>query len=251
MTGGFARSVVNHDAGAHSPGSGIVSAIIMSIVVVALTGWFYFLPHAVLAATIIVAVLTLVDFKSVIDTWRCDKADAVAMLLTFAGVLLLGVEQGILLGVALSLAVLVWRSSHPHMAVVGRVPNTEHFRNIDRHEVETRPGLIALRVDESLYLANAQIVETNIERLVQEQPQTRCVLLIMSAVNQLDTTALQMLTELDTSLSARGISLQFAEVKGPVLDKLQSSALGKRMRERIFLSTHQAFNAFTGNDDVR
>ncbi|MFM7483303.1 MAG: SulP family inorganic anion transporter [Burkholderiaceae bacterium] len=244
VTGGFARSVVNYDAGAHSPGAGIVSAIIMGIVIVALTGWFYYLPHAVLAATIIVAVLTLVDFKTVVTTWRYDKADAVAMLLTFAGVLLLGVEEGILLGVALSLAVLVWRSSHPHMAVVGRVPNTEHFRNIDRHEVATQPGLIALRVDESLYFANAQIVEAKIEQLVREQPKTRCVLLIMSAVNQLDTTALQMLTELDASLSARGISLQFAEVKGPVLDKLQSSALGQRMRERIFLSTHQAFNAF-------
>jgi SulP family sulfate permease len=244
VTGGFARSVVNYDAGAHSPGAGIVSAIIMSVVIVALTGWFYYLPHAVLAATIIVAVLTLVDFKTVITTWRYDKADAVAMLLTFAGVLLLGVEEGILLGVVLSLAVLVWRSSHPHMAVVGRVPNTEHFRNIDRHEVATLPGLIALRVDESLYFANAQIVEAKIEQLVQEQPKTRCVLLIMSAVNQLDTTALQMLTELEASLSARGIRLQFAEVKGPVLDKLQFSALGQRMRERIFLSTHQAFNAF-------
>ena len=244
VTGGFARSVVNYDAGARSPGAGIVSAIIMSVVIVALTGWFYYLPHAVLAATIIVAVLTLVDFKTVITTWRYDKADAVAMLLTFAGVLLLGVEEGILLGVALSLAVLVWRSSHPHMAVVGRVPNTEHFRNIDRHEVATLPGLIALRVDESLYFANAQIVEAKIEQLVQEQPKTRCVLLIMSAVNQLDTTALQMLTELEASLSARGIRLQFAEVKGPVLDKLQFSALGQRMRERIFLSTHQAFNAF-------
>jgi len=244
VTGGFARSVVNYDAGAHSPGAGIVSAIIMGIVIVALTGWFYYLPHAVLAATIIVAVLTLVDFKTVVTTWRYDKADAVAMLLTFAGVLLLGVEEGILLGVALSLAVLVWRSSHPHMAVVGRVPNTEHFRNIDRHEVPTQPGLIALRVDESLYFANAQIVEAKIEQLVREQPKTRCVLLIMSAVNQLDTTALQMLTELEASLSARGIRLQFAEVKGPVLDKLQSSALGQRMRERIFLSTHQAFNAF-------
>ena len=248
VTGGFARSVVNYDAGARSPGAGIVSAIIMSVVIVALTGWFYYLPHAVLAATIIVAVLTLVDFKTVITTWRYDKADAVAMLLTFAGVLLLGVEEGILLGVALSLAVLVWRSSHPHMAVVGRVPNTEHFRNIDRHEVATLPGLIALRVDESLYFANAQIVEAKIEQLVQEQPKTRCVLLIMSAVNQLDTTALQMLTELEASLSARGIRLQFAEVKGPVLDKLQFSALGQRMRERIFLSTHQAFNAFANQD---
>jgi len=244
VTGGFARSVVNYDAGAHTPAAGIVSALIMTIVIVGMTSWFYYLPHTVLAATIIVAVLTLVDFKTFTETWRYDKADGLAMLLTFAGVLLLGVEYGIVLGVALSLAVLVWRSSHPHMAVVGRVPGSEHFRNIDRHEVQTLAGMIALRVDESLYFANAQVVEANIERLVRENPDTRCVLLIMSAVNQLDATALQMLTELETSLSERGVSLQFAEVKGPVLDKLKSTALGQRMHDRIFLSTHQAFSAF-------
>jgi len=244
VTGGFARSVVNFDAGARSPAAGIVSAIVMSIVIVSMTRWFHYLPHAVLAATIIVAVLTLVDLKAISETWRYDRADAVAMLLTFAGVLLLGVVEGILVGVAMSLAVLVWRSSHPHMAVVGRVPGSEHFRNIDRHEVQTLPGLIALRVDESLYFANAQVVEAKIERLVQEHPDTRCLLLIMSAVNQLDTTALQMLTQLEASLSARGVTLQFAEIKGPVLDKLKSSELGAKMRDRIFLSTHQAFNAF-------
>lgn len=244
VTGGFARSVVNYDAGAHTPASGIVSAVIMSIVIVGMTSWFHYLPHTVLAATIIVAVLTLVDFNTFGETWRYDKADGLAMLLTLAGVLLLGVEHGILLGVALSLAVLVWRSSHPHMAVVGRVPGSEHFRNVDRHDVQTLPGMIALRVDESLYFANAQIVEANIMRLVQDKPDTRCVLLIMSAVNQLDATALQMLTALEASLSERGVSLQFAEVKGPVLDRLQSTALGQRMHERIFLSTHQAFSAF-------
>lgn len=244
VTGGFARSVVNYDAGAQTPGAGIVSAFIMTIVIVGMTSWFYYLPHTVLAATIIVAVLTLVDFKTFAETWRYDKADGLAMLLTSAGVLLLGVEHGILLGVALSLAVLVWRSSHPHMAVVGRVPGSEHFRNVDRHEVQTLPGMIALRVDESLYFANAQVVEENIERLVRGNPDTRCVLLIMSAVNQLDATALQVLTELEASLSERGVSLQFAEVKGPVLDKLKSTALGESMHDRIFLSTHQAFSAF-------
>jgi SulP family sulfate permease len=244
VTGGFARSVVNYDAGAHTPASGIVSAFIMSIVIVGMTSWFHYLPHTVLAATIIVAVLTLVDFNTFGETWRYDKADGLAMLLTLTGVLLLGVEHGILLGVTLSLAVLVWRSSHPHMAVVGRVPGSEHFRNVDRHDVQTLPGMIALRVDESLYFANAQIVEANIMRLVQDKPDTRCVLLIMSAVNQLDATALQMLTALEASLSERGVSLQFAEVKGPVLDRLQSTALGQRMHERIFLSTHQAFSAF-------
>ena len=244
VTGGFARSVVNFDAGAHTPASGVVSAILMAIVITSLTAWFQHLPLAVLAATIIVAVLALIDLDALADAWRYDKADAVSMLLTFAGVLVAGVETGILTGVVLSLAALVWRSSHPHMAVVGRVPGTEHFRNIDRHQVATLPGLLALRVDESLYFANAQVVEDRIESLIRAQRGTRCVLLIMSAVNQLDTTALEMLTELDRSLSARGIVLQFAEIKGPVLDRLRATPLGQRMQHRIFLSTHQAFTAF-------
>ena len=244
VTGGFARSVVNFDAGARTPASGVVSAILMAIVITSLTAWFQHLPLTVLAATIIVAVLALVDVGAFMNAWRYDKADAVSMLLTFAGVLVAGVETGILTGVVLSLAALVWRSSHPHMAVVGRVPGTEHFRNIDRHQVATLPGLLALRVDESLYFANAQVVEDRIESLIRAQRGTRCVLLIMSAVNQLDTTALEMLTELDRSLSARGIVLQFAEIKGPVLDRLRATPLGQRMQHRIFLSTHQAFTAF-------
>ncbi len=244
VTGGFARSVVNFDAGARTPGAGLVAAIVMAIVIAGLTAWFRYLPLSVLAATIIVAVLALVDIDALRTAWRYDKADAVSLLLTFAGVLVAGVEQGILLGVALSLAALVWRSSRPHMAVVGRVPGTEHFRNTDRHQVDTLPGLVALRIDESLYFANTQVVEDRIESLLQSQPGTRCVLLIMSAVNQLDTTALEMLTELDKSLAARGIVLQFAEIKGPVLDRLRSTPLGTRLQGRIFLSTHQAFRAF-------
>ena len=154
---------------------------------------------------------------------------------------------GIVIGVALSLAVLVWRSSHPHMAVVGRVPGTEHFRNVDRHQVETLPGLVALRIDESLYFANAQALESRIEALLRTHPGTRCILLILSAVNQLDSTALGILTELEKSLASRNISLQFSEVKGPVLDRLRPTPLGERMKDRIYLSTHQAFLAHTDN----
>lgn len=244
VTGGFARSVINADAGARSPAAGIISAIVMAIVVAGLTQWFYYLPLTVLAATIIVAVLALIDFSALSSAWRYDKADAISMLLTFAGVLLFGVEHGILLGVVLSLATLVWRSSRPHMAVVGRVPGTEHYRNIERYQVQTQPGLIALRIDESLYFANAQGLEDRIESLTRAQPDARCVLLIMSAVNQLDTTALEMLTELELSLAARGIVLQLAEIKGPMLDRLRATPLGQRMQHRIFLSTHQAFVAF-------
>lgn len=248
VTGGFARSVVNFSAGAHTPAAGVVSAVLMTIVIAGMTGWFESLPHTVLAATIIVAVTALIDIDTLRQAWRYDKADALSLLLTFGGVLLLGVEEGILLGVALSLAVLVWRSSHPHMAVVGRVPGTEHFRNIDRQQVETLPGLIALRIDESLYFANAHMLEEKVESLLASHPETRGILLIMSAVNQLDATALGALTDLEKDLASRNICLQFSEVKGPVLDRLRPTPLGQRMKDRIFLSTHQAFLAFAGTD---
>ena len=243
VTGGFARSVVNFSAGANTPAAGVISAVLMAIVISAFTGWFYYLPVSVLAATIIVAVLGLLDWHTLKEAWTYDKADAVSLLLTFAGVIFLGVEEGILLGVALSLAVLVWRSSHPHMAVVGRVPDTAHFRNVDRHQVETLPGLVALRVDESLYFANAQIIEEKIESLIQSTTGTSTVLLILSAVNQLDSTALAMLTDMQKGLAARKITLQFAEIKGPVLDRLRSTPLGEIMRDQIYLSTHDAFLA--------
>jgi SulP family sulfate permease len=243
VTGGFARSVVNFSAGANTPAAGVISAVLMAIVISAFTGWFYYLPISVLAATIIVAVLGLLDWHTLREAWRYDKADAVSLLLTLAGVIFLGVEEGILLGVALSLAVLVWRSSHPHMAIVGRVPGTEHFRNIDRHQVETLPGLVALRIDESLYFANAQIIEEKIESLIQSNTSTRTVLLILSAVNQLDSTALAILTDMEKTLAERDIRLQFAEIKGPVLDRLRSTPLGETMRNQIFLSTHDAFLA--------
>ena len=243
VTGGFARSVVNFSAGANTPAAGVISAVLMAIVISAFTSWFYYLPVSVLAATIIVAVLGLLDWHTLREAWRYDKADAVSLLLTFAGVIFLGVEEGILLGVALSLAVLVWRSSHPHMAVVGRVPGTEHFRNIDRHQVDTLSGLIALRIDESLYFANAQIIEEKVEALIQSNTDTRTVLMILSAVNQLDSTALTMLTDMQKDLAARNITLQFAEIKGPVLDRLRGTPLGEKMHDQIFLSTHEAFVA--------
>ena len=241
VTGGFARSVVNFSAGAQTPAAGIVSAVLMAIVIAGLTDWFYYLPQAVLSATIIVAVIGLIDTHTLKEAWHYDKADAIALLLTFTGVIVFGVEEGIVIGVAMSLAVLVWRSSHPHMALVGRVPGTEHFRNVERHLVEIFPGLIALRIDESIYFANSQLIAEKIEGLLSEHPSTHCILLILSAVNQLDTTALGMLTELEKTLAARNITLQFAEIKGPVQDRLHQTELGERMQNKIFLSTHLAF----------
>ncbi|MCY7318099.1 MAG: sulfate permease [Ramlibacter sp.] len=241
VTGGFARSVVNFAAGANTPLAGVVSAALMALVIAALTGLFYYLPHAVLAATIIVAVTSLIDIGTFRQAWHYDRADALSLLATAAGVIALGVEAGILTGVTLSLGLLVWRSSHPHIAVVGRVPGTEHFRNVERHAVQTVSGLLALRVDESLFFANATVLEDRIEALLAKDATVRRVLLICSAVNQIDVTALGVLTQLERSMAARNIELSLAEVKGPVMDRLRPTELGQRMQGRVFLSTHEAF----------
>ena len=245
VTGGFSRSVVNFAAGANTPLAGVISAALMALVIAALTGLFHYLPHAVLAATIIVAVTSLIDLKTLKEAWHYDRSDALSLLATALGVVTLGVEAGILTGVVLSLGVLVWRSSHPHMAVVGRVPGSEHFRNIKRHAVETVPGLLALRVDESLFFANATILEDYIEKLLTDDPSLRYVLLICSAVNQIDTTALGVLTQLERSLSARGMTFALAEVKGPVMDRLRTTELGQRLTGKVFMSVHEAFEHAT------
>lgn len=241
--GGLSRSVINFAAGAQTPLASIITAGFMALIVYFFASLFYFLPLAVLAASIMVAVATLVDVDTLKASWTYDKADAFSLLATAGGVIVLGVEAGILMGVALSLGVLVWRSSHPHMAVVGRVPGTEHFRNVERHAVQTVPGLLALRVDESLFFANATALEDRIETLVQADPAVRRVLLVCSAVNQIDATALGMLTGLEQSLAARGVRLDLAEVKGPVMDRLQHTALGQRLEGRVFRSVHDAFVA--------
>jgi sulfate permease, SulP family len=241
VTGGFARSVVNFAAGARTPLAGIITAVLMALVMLCMSGLFYYLPHAVLAATIIVAVVSLIDLHTLREAWHYDRADALSLIATALGVVALGVETGMVIGVACSLAVLVWRSSRPHMAVVGRVPGTEHFRNVARHSVHTAPGLLALRVDESLFFANATEVEQHIEQLVAADTSIRHVLLVCTAVNQIDTTALGVLTALERSLAARGITLLLSEVKGPVMDRLRSTALGQRLQGRVYLSTHEAF----------
>jgi len=241
VTGGFSRSVVNVAAGANTPFAGVVSAVFMAGVLAGLTGWFGRIPQAVLAATIIVAVTSLIDWRELKETWRYDRGDGLAFLAAMAGVLALGVEQGVIAGIAVSLAMILWRGSRPHIAVVGRVPGTEHFRNVARHRVETLPGLLAVRIDESLFFGNAAAVEEHIERLLAARPGTRRLLLILSAVNHIDATALSVLEELERSLDRRGIELSLAEVKGPVMDRLARTALGARLKERTFLSTHQAF----------
>lgn len=248
VTGSISRSAVNYSAGANTPLASVISAALVVLILVVPTSWVSLLPLPALAATIILAVLGMIDLTTLRDAWRYDRGDAGALLATVAGVLLLGVEEGVILGVVLSLATLIWRTSRPHIAVIGRIPGSEHFRNVERHDVETLPAVLMLRVDADLYFGNVDAVVDRLENLLKAraaQGRATChVLLVMSAVSLIDTTGLYALTEINRSLRAQGIKLHLSEVKGPVMDRLQQSELlGKELSGQVFLSTAQAFRS--------
>ncbi|ONN82206.1 sodium-independent anion transporter [Burkholderia cenocepacia] len=240
VTGGFARSVVNFAAGARTPLAGVIAAALMAVVLLGLTGLFERLPLAVLAATIIVAVIGLVDLATLRHAWHYDRADAVAWLVTAVGVLGLGVEAGVGLGVAMSIGTFLWRASRPHIAVVGRVGDSEHFRNEQRFAVKTYPGLLLMRIDESLFFANVAAVLHRIEEEIERRGNVRHLVLDLSSVNRIDLSALEGLQRLHPDLRERGIELHFAEVRGPVMDRLAQTDLPQKLAHKPFLSLHEA-----------
>ena len=241
VTGGFARSVVNFDAGAETPAAGAFTAVGLAIAALALTPLIFFLPKAVLAATIIVAVLSLVDFSILRKSWSYSRADFAAVLATILLTLGMGVEAGVSAGVLLSLALHLYKTSRPHVAEVGLVPGTQHFRNILRHEVETDPALLTLRVDQSLYFANARFLEDLIQDRIAEDCALRHVVLMCSAVNEIDFSALESLEAINERLKAAGITLHLSEVKGPVMDRLKRSHFLDEMGGQVFLSQYDAW----------
>jgi len=241
VTGGFSRTAVNAEAGARSPLAGVIAALMIAIVLLFATEFFRALPIAVLAATIIAAAIGLVDIKTFKHSWHYDRAEGFALLGTTAGVLFAGVEVGIFIGIALSLATLVWRASHPHTAIVGRVHGTEHFRNVLRHQVETKPELLMLRVDENLFFGNSEAVEQRILSALRTQTTTRHLVLLMSSVSSIDATALEMLDSLNSSQFESGVTLHLAEVKGPVMDKLEHEGFPTRLKGKVFLTANESF----------
>lgn len=245
VTGGFARSVVNFDAGARTPAAGVFTAIGITLASLLLTPALYFLPLATLSATIIVAVLSLVDFAILKRTWAYSKSDFFAVAATLLGTLAFGVEAGLVLGVGLSLALHLYRTSRPHIAIVGLVAGTESFRNILRHEVRTSPLLLSLRVDESLYFANARSLEDRINEAVAERPGLQHVVLQCSAINAVDASALESLEAIEQRLNDAGIALHLSEVKGPVMDRLQGTTFLRELSGQIFLTHYQAVAALT------
>jgi SulP family sulfate permease len=245
VTGGFSRSVVNFDAGAETPAAGIYTAIGLAIAALALTPLVYFLPNATLAATIIVAVLSLVDFSILKKTWGFARADFIAVTATILLTLGLGVEVGVASGVAISILLHLYKTSRPHVAEVGLVPGTQHFRNVNRHAVETDPHVLTLRVDESLYFVNARFLEDLVQSRVTTGCEIKDVILMFSAVNEVDYSALESLEAINLRLIDMGVGLHLSEVKGPVMDRLKKSHLIDELNGKVFLSQFDAWTTLT------
>ena len=250
VTGGFSRSVVNYDAGADTPAAGAYTAIGLASASLFLTPLIYHLPQATLAATIIVAVLSLVDFSILKKAWHHSKADFVAIVATMSITLLMGVELGVTAGVAVSILIHLYKTSRPHMAIVGQVPETEHYRNVLRHDVLTDPTILTIRVDESLYFANTRYLEDRIYDEVAKQPKLQHVVLMCSAVNTIDMSALESLEAINERLQAGGVMFHFSEVKGPVMDQLSATGFLKTLSGEVFLGQHGAQSALRVRSDL-
>lgn len=236
ITGGFSRSVVNFDAGAQTPMAGVFTAGGILLATLFLTPLLTNLPHATLAATIIIAVLGLIDWHLPGMLWRYSKRDFLAYLLTVIVVLVAGVEAGIIAGVVFSILALLAAISKPHMAVVGQVPGTEHFRNEKRHKVTMVDGVVSVRVDESLYFPNARWLEDALLEVATQKPDTKAMVLQCNAINHIDASALESLEKIDENLQAMGITLYLSEVKGPVQDQLLNSHWYATIQNRIGLT---------------
>jgi SulP family sulfate permease len=243
--GGLSRTMVNFAAGARTQIAAIVSASILAIAVMFCSDWFYFIPKATLAVIILLAILPLVKLKSIYRTWHYDKSDGIAEFATFLGVIILGIEEGITLGILLTFIAHLRKTSHPHIAVVGRIPNTQQFKNIKRHQVETWPHLLLIRIDENFTFTNINFIEEFIEEELKKTQSIQHLILIFSSVSDIDMTALEALEQLSQKLKNRKITLNISQAKGFVLDKLQKSDFFKHLNGMLFLDTQEAITKLT------
>jgi SulP family sulfate permease len=250
VAGSFTRSSVNYQSGARTSVSSLVCAVVIIVTLLFLTPLFTYMPHAVLAAIVIMSISSLIDLRSFRSHWRIYPEDSITQVVTFLTVLLLGVETGLITGVALSIAFFVRQSSRPHVTMVGRVPDTQHFRSARRHSVQTMDHITALRVDENVYFANANQIESKLLKAVQRRPQTRHLLLVCSAVNKVDISGLEMLSRINQNLERMHILLHLSEVKGPVMDQLEATEFLSALTGRVFFTTDQAMHDLAESDDA-
>jgi len=249
INGSMSRSAVNFSAGGQTQIVGLLVAAFMALTAVFLTPVLKALPLAVLAALIIVACFGLLDFKSLWRTWIYSRADGITALATFLAVLLLGVQWGVLAGVVLAMALHISSTLQPHMPLVGRFPGTEHYRDADRFNVETNDVVKTLRIDESLYYANARYLEDKVARVVADSPEMTDLVLMCTAVNRIDASALSSLEEINKRLRSANINLHFSDMQSRVKERLFRSNFLERLSGQIFLSQHEAMEELEPDPD--
>ena len=243
VAGGFSRTMVNFSAGARTQMAMVIAAAILSLAVIFFTPWFTNIPKSALAAIILVSIIRLVKIKHIVHTWRFDRGDGIAELATLLAVLVLGIEEGIVLGIILTIGSHLRKASHPHIAIVGRIPKTEHFRNIKRHQVETWRHLLLVRIDESITFANIDYIENYLGTELRRRPDTKHIVLIFNSVSDIDTTALEALEQFNQGLKAQGKTLNIAEAIGPVMDKLEKTDFLQQLKPgKVFFRTEDAVN---------
>ncbi|QNH52518.1 sulfate permease [Acinetobacter venetianus] len=250
VSGSLSRTVVNADAGAKTPMAGVLSSLFMIAVSLYFTGLFQNLPLTVLAATIFVSIWKLVIFTPFYETWKYSKADGLAMIATFLGVTCIDISTGLIIGIVLTFILLLWRISRPHIAVIGLIEGTQHFRNVSRYDVVTIPTIASFRVDENLSFLNAHVLKGYIITELSHNKAVKHVVINCSSISNIDLSALEMLEELNRELLILDIKLHLSEVKSPVMDRLVDSKLIKELAGQIFLSHYQAIQYLSSESTV-
>lgn len=241
VAGGFSRTMVNFSAGARTQIAMVIAVLIVAIALMSFTSLFSSIPKTTLAAIILVAIVPLVKLNELIAQWKSDRADGISHTITLAGVLFWGIEEGIALGVIVTILCYLRRTSRPHIAVVGRIKDTNHFRNVKRHDVETWEKLLIFRIDENITFANISFITDFIESETQQKPDANDLILVFSSVSYIDSTAIDLLKSLIRTYAAKGITIHLAEVKGPVMDKLEKTSFTRELTPgQIFFDANQA-----------
>ena len=243
VAGGFSRTAMNADSGAKTPLASLVTILIMIAALIAFGNVLSPLPYALLGATIMASIVGLIDMATLKSAWQRDRLDAASFLAAFIGVLIFGLNTGLVIGLMVSFASLIWQSSKPHVAVVGQLAGTGHFRNINRHDVVTFSNLLMLRIDESLFFGNSESVHRRVIQATLQYPEAHEIILIMSAVNHIDLTGQEMLISLNQELLNQKKHLSFSFIKGPVMDIIEHTPVITHLSGQVYLSTMDAVNA--------
>jgi SulP family sulfate permease len=244
IAGGFSRTAVNARAGARTQLAALVTCAVVVLTLLFLTGAFYYLPKAALSAIIVAAVASLIDIKGAREVYHVKRTDFYLLVLTFFATLSLGIQWGILVGVGASVLLFLVRTTRPHFAVLGRIPESQTYLNASRHpQAETLPGILLVRIDAQFYFGNVSFLKETVRSLVDDADEpVRYLVLEAAGVNGLDSAAAATLAELDEELDARGTKLVLTRIKGPVRDVLQRTGLLEKLAKegRVYLSTHRA-----------